>query len=64
MGSSSGRKKAIAKTQRLVAQSVHSINQFARELDFHEAAQSNQSVTTRWSSPPQTLTPGRLCNYT
>jgi hypothetical protein len=38
MGSSSGRKKAIAKTQRLVAQSVHSINQFARELDFHEAA--------------------------
>ena len=37
-GKTAGLKKEIAKTQRLVRESVESINQFAHELDIHQQA--------------------------
>ncbi|HZL79189.1 MAG TPA: chemotaxis protein CheB [Candidatus Limnocylindrales bacterium] len=40
-----GLKNEIASTQRLVVKSAKSVQQFARELDIHQPAQSDPSVT-------------------
>jgi signal transduction histidine kinase len=45
-GSTADLKKEIANTQRLVEESVRSINRFAHELDLHQPAQNDRPVTT------------------
>jgi hypothetical protein len=43
---SNGLKNEIASTQRLVVKSARSVRRFARELDSHHEAQSDQFVPT------------------
>ncbi len=45
-GKTASLKKEIAKTRRLVRESIEAINQFAHELDIHQQAQSDRSNTT------------------
>ena len=53
-GGTTSLKKEIANTQRLVRKSVQSINQFARELDSHQTAGMDRSVTTPWGGAART----------
>jgi len=53
-GGTASLKKEIANTQRLVQESVRSINQFAHELDSHQTAGVDRSVTTPWGDAART----------
>ena len=53
-GGTASLKKEIANTQRLVRKSVRSINQFVHELDSHQPAGVDRSVTTLWGGAART----------
>ena len=53
-GNTANLKKEIANTQRLVQESVRSINQFAHELDSHQTAGVDRSVRKLWGGAART----------
>ena len=53
-GGTASLKKEIANTQRLVQESVRSINQFARKLYSRRTAGLDRFVTAPWGGAPRT----------